>query len=35
MVLMNLSAGQQQTRNNREQICGDSGGRKGWDTFIK
>ena len=31
MVLMSLFAGQQQRRRHREQTCGHSRGRRGWD----
>ena len=30
---MNLSAGQQWRCRHREQTCGHSGGRKGWDNL--
>ena len=33
MVLMNLSAGQQWKRRHREQTCGHSRGRRGWDEL--
>ena len=33
MVLMNLFAGQQWRRRHREQICGHSVGRRGWDEL--
>ena len=32
LVLMNLSAGQQWRCRHREQTCGHTGGRRGWDT---
>ena len=32
-VLVNLSAGQQWKRRHREQTCGHSGGRRGWDEW--
>ena len=32
-VLMNLFAEQQQRRKHREQTCGHSGGRRGWDKL--
>ena len=35
MVLMNTSAGQQWTHRHREQTCGHSGGRRGWDELRK
>ena len=31
MVLMNLSAGQEERHRHREWACGRSGGRRGWD----
>ena len=33
MVLMNLSAGQQGRCRHREQTCGHSVGRRGWDEW--
>ena len=33
MVLMNLLAGQQWRHRNREQTCGHSGARRGWDEL--
>ena len=33
VVLMNLSVGQQQRHRHREQTCGHSGGRRGWDEL--
>ena len=33
MVLMNLFAGQQWRRRHRDQICGHSVGRRGWDEL--
>ena len=35
MVLMNLFAGQQWKCKQREQTCGHSGGRRGWDELRK
>ena len=32
-VLMNLSAGQEQRHRYKEQICGHSEGRRGWDEL--
>ena len=32
VVLMNLFVGQQNRRKRREQTCGHSGGRRGWDA---
>ena len=34
MVLMNLFAGQEQRHRGREQICGASRGRRGWEKLI-
>ena len=34
MVLMDLFAGQQKRCRPREQICGHSEGKKGWDELI-
>ena len=33
MVLMNLFAGKQWRHRHREQICGHSSGRRGWDEL--
>ena len=33
MVLMNLFAGQQKRHRHREQACGHSGERRGWDDL--
>ena len=33
MVLMNLLAGQQGRHRNREETCGHSGARRGWDEW--
>ena len=33
MVLMNLFAGKQWRHRHREQICGHSSGRRGWDKL--
>ena len=33
MVLMNLSVGKKWRCGNREQTCGHSGGRRGWDEL--
>ena len=35
MVLINLFAGQEQTPRHREQTCGHSGRRRGWDEFMR
>ena len=35
MVLMNLFAGQQWRCRHREQTCGNSGGRRGWDKWTE
>ena len=33
MVLMNLFAGQQKRHRHKEQTCGHSEGRRGWDNL--
>ena len=35
IVLMNLFAGQQWRCRHREQTCGNSGGRRGWDKWTE